>query len=60
MQRTYVPKIDEIQRAWFVVDATDLPLGRLASEVAKILAWQAQANVHPSPRYRRLRDRCQR
>jgi len=37
MQRTYVPKIDEIQRAWFVVDATDLPLGRLASEVAKIL-----------------------
>ena len=37
MQKTYSPKTTDIEREWFVVDATDLPLGRLASEVAKIL-----------------------
>ncbi len=37
LQKTYVPKIDDIERRWFVVDATDLPLGRLASEVAQVL-----------------------
>ncbi|MFQ5966577.1 MAG: 50S ribosomal protein L13 [Acidimicrobiia bacterium] len=36
-QKTYSPKITDIEREWFVVDATDLPLGRLASEVAKVL-----------------------
>ena len=35
--KTYTPKAEDIQREWFVVDATDLPLGRLASEVAQIL-----------------------
>jgi large subunit ribosomal protein L13 len=35
--KTYTPKADDIQRAWWVVDATDVPLGRLATEVARIL-----------------------
>ncbi len=35
--RTYTPKAHEIQRSWFVVDAADKPLGRLATEVARIL-----------------------
>jgi large subunit ribosomal protein L13 len=35
--RTYSPKASEIQRAWHVIDATEKPLGRLASEVAQIL-----------------------
>jgi large subunit ribosomal protein L13 len=34
---TYSPKISEIERAWFVVDADGLVLGRLATEVASIL-----------------------
>lgn len=34
---TYTPKAGEIQRAWHVVDAEGLVLGRLASEVAKVL-----------------------
>jgi len=34
---TYTPKKGDIQRAWHVVDADGLILGRLASEVAKIL-----------------------
>jgi len=37
INKTYSPKPTEIERAWHVVDATDLPLGRLASEVAQIL-----------------------
>ncbi len=34
---TYSPKASEIERAWYVVDAEGMVLGRLASEVAKIL-----------------------
>ncbi len=35
--KTYVPKLDEIDRKWHVVDAEGKILGRLASEVATIL-----------------------
>ena len=34
---THFPKEGEIARKWFVVDATDRTLGRLASQVARIL-----------------------
>ena len=34
---TYSPKASEIQRAWHVVDAEGMVLGRLATEVARIL-----------------------
>jgi large subunit ribosomal protein L13 len=34
---TYSPKASEIERAWYVVDAEGMVLGRLASEVASIL-----------------------
>jgi large subunit ribosomal protein L13 len=35
--RTYTAKPKEIVRKWYVVDAAGKPLGRLASQVAKIL-----------------------
>ncbi|MGD0081652.1 MAG: 50S ribosomal protein L13 [Acidimicrobiales bacterium] len=35
--RTYSTKPSEIQRVWYVVDAEDLVLGRVATEVARIL-----------------------
>jgi large subunit ribosomal protein L13 len=35
--RTYSPKPSEIQREWHVVDAEGLVLGRLATEVARVL-----------------------
>lgn len=35
--RTYSPKANEIERAWHVVDADGLVLGRLATEVARLL-----------------------
>ena len=38
MQRqTTIAKANEIQRKWYVIDATDKPLGRLASQVAQVL-----------------------
>ena len=35
--RTYSAKPETIEREWFVVDATDRPIGRLASEIASRL-----------------------
>ncbi len=35
--KTYTPTPDDIQREWYVVDAKDKTLGRLATEVARIL-----------------------
>ena len=35
--RTYSPKQGEIQRHWHVIDATDVVLGRLASQTAILL-----------------------
>ncbi|RFS86202.1 50S ribosomal protein L13 [Actinomadura spongiicola] len=35
--RTYTPKPADIQRQWYVIDATDVVLGRLASQVAQLL-----------------------
>jgi large subunit ribosomal protein L13 len=35
--RTYSPKPDDIERNWHVIDATDIVLGRLASQTAKLL-----------------------
>ena len=35
--RTYSPKASEITRKWHVVDADGLVLGRLATEVARVL-----------------------
>ena len=35
--KTYAPKPTDIERRWYVVDADGVVLGRLASEVAKIL-----------------------
>lgn len=35
--KTYVPKPEDIDRKWYVVDAKDKVLGRVASQVATIL-----------------------
>ncbi len=37
MNRTYSAKEEEIEKKWFIVDAEDKVLGRLASEVARRL-----------------------
>ena len=35
--KTYMPSAATIERKWYVVDATNKTLGRLAAEVAKVL-----------------------
>jgi large subunit ribosomal protein L13 len=46
--RTYVPKMGEVQREWYVVDATGQTLGRLAVRIATILRGKHKAHFTPS------------
>ena len=49
MQRqTTIAKPLEVKRAWYVIDATDKPLGRLASEVAVILMGKNKPTYTPN------------
>jgi large subunit ribosomal protein L13 len=45
--RTYVPKEGEISREWVVMDAADQVLGRLATEVARILRGKHKPDFTP-------------
>ena len=45
--RTYSPKASEITRKWYVVDAEDLVLGRLSTEVARILRGKHKPTFAP-------------
>ena len=45
--KTYSAKANEIKRDWYVVDATDQPLGRLASEVARRLRGKHKPQFTP-------------
>jgi large subunit ribosomal protein L13 len=44
---TYFPKEGDITRKWFVVDASGLPLGRLASRVARVLMGKENPKYTP-------------
>ena len=49
MQRqTTIAKANEIERKWYVIDATDLPLGRLASKVAQYLTGKNKPIYTPN------------
>lgn len=37
MNRTYTAKPSTIERRWYLVDATGIPVGRLAAQVAQLL-----------------------
>jgi len=41
--RTYSPKPGDITKEWFVIDATDVVLGRLASQAAALLRGKHKA-----------------
>jgi len=45
--RTFSPKRDDIKRVWYVVDADGLVLGRLASEVARLLRGKHKPQFAP-------------
>lgn len=45
--KTYLPPQDTTERNWYVVDATDQRLGRLASEIAMILRGKNKPQYTP-------------
>ena len=46
--KTYIPNAAAIERKWYVVDATDKTLGRLASEVANVLSGKNKPTFTPN------------
>ncbi len=47
ISRTYSPSADQADPQWWVVDAGDLPLGRLASEVAQVIRGKHKPTFAP-------------
>ncbi|MDX8402158.1 MAG: 50S ribosomal protein L13 [Mariprofundaceae bacterium] len=45
--RTWTVRPGDIERKWYVVDATDLVLGRMASEIARILRGKHRPQYTP-------------
>jgi large subunit ribosomal protein L13 len=45
--KTYHAKVGEVEREWLLVDATDVTLGRLASEIAQILKGKRKPQYTP-------------
>jgi large subunit ribosomal protein L13 len=45
--KTYAPRESEIERRWYVVDATDETLGRLASRIAHVLEGKNKPTYAP-------------
>lgn len=45
--KTFMASPATIERKWYVVDATDMTLGRLASEIAKVLRGKNKAIFTP-------------
>jgi large subunit ribosomal protein L13 len=46
--KTYTARESEIDRRWFVVDATDQTLGRLASRIARVLEGKHKPSYAPN------------
>lgn len=46
--KTYMAKAEEVQRKWYVVDATEMVLGRLASNVANVLRGKNKPTYTPN------------
>ncbi|MEG1536498.1 MAG: 50S ribosomal protein L13 [Clostridia bacterium] len=46
--KTYMAKPEDIEKKWYVVDATDLVLGRLASNVASVLRGKNKPTFTPN------------
>ena len=46
--KTFMAKEGQVERKWYVVDATDMPLGRLASQVAAVLRGKNKPTFTPN------------
>jgi large subunit ribosomal protein L13 len=47
MEKTYLPPQDSLEHTWYLVDATNMRLGRLASEIAMILRGKNKPTYTP-------------
>jgi len=47
MNKTYLPPQDSLERNWYVVDAAGQRLGRLASEIARVLRGKNKPTFTP-------------
>ncbi|GMA48152.1 50S ribosomal protein L13 [Tetragenococcus muriaticus] len=47
MRTTYMAKPDEVDRKWYVIDATDVSLGRLSTVAASILRGKDKPTYTP-------------
>ncbi len=47
MTKTYIAKKEDVQRDWYVIDATDKVLGRMASRIAMILQGKTKPIYTP-------------
>ncbi|MFA5118030.1 MAG: 50S ribosomal protein L13 [Candidatus Omnitrophota bacterium] len=47
MKTTYIPKKEDIKRKWYLVDAQDKTLGRMAARIASILRGKHKAMYTP-------------
>ncbi len=45
--KTHTPKADEIERRWYIVDAEDKVLGRIATEIARVVRGKHKAHFTP-------------
>lgn len=45
--KTFTQKPADVKRKWYVVDATNIPLGRLASQVASVLRGKNKPEFTP-------------
>lgn len=45
---TYSPKKDEIESKWYIIDAANKPLGRVATEAAKLLRGKHKPTFTPN------------
>jgi len=45
--RTYFPKKGDIEPKWFIIDAENKVLGRLSSEIAKIISGKSKPTYTP-------------
>ena len=45
--KSFMPKVEEVERDWYVIDATDKPAGRLAVEAANILRGKNKPTYTP-------------
>ena len=48
MNKSYMPVAQKIERKWYVIDAENLVLGRLATEVASILRGKNKPTSTPN------------